>query len=121
LILSEYPKTVQELRTQLAVSAARAAHVFERTLLDSPTPMPPATLEANIMAHFGTFHGFALVEVLRMVEARGDTAFTEEVLATVNDIGANGDDGRCADVWPAVEAALSKNGIGTPAWDQKIK
>lgn len=119
--MSNFPDTVEEMRTQLAIGAARAVHVFERTLFANPAPMPPATLETNMMAHLGAFHGFALAEVLRMIEARGDAAFTEEVLATVNDIGVNGDDGRCADIWPAVAVALSRAGIGTPAWDEKIK
>lgn len=115
--MSNFPETIEQLRTQVATGAARAEHVFERTLIDSPTPMPPATLETNLMAHLGAFHGFALVEVLRMVEARGDDAFTAEALATVNDIGANGDDVRCKDVWPAVELALGRGGVGTAAWD----
>lgn len=117
--MTDFPQTVQDMRTRIAVGAARASHVFDRTLFSADNgPMPAETLETNMMAHFGTFHGFALAEVLRMIEARGDAAFTEEVLATVNDIGANGDDGRCDDIWPDVEAKLMSGGVGTPAWDE---
>ncbi len=114
---STYPATIRDLRIQIGAGAARGGHVFERTLLGSPSPMPPATLETNLMAHFAYFYGFALVEVLRAVEARCDPEFADEILHTINDIGDNGDDGRCADVWPDIEARLAKGGVGTPQWD----
>lgn len=112
------PTTIRDLRVRIAIGAVRGAHVFDRTLLRSPSPMPPATLETNLMAHFATTYGFALVEVLREVEARYPE-FAEELLHTVIDIGENGDDGRCEDIWSDVEARIAEGGVGTPAWDAK--
>jgi len=112
------PQSIRDLRVRIAIGAVRGAHVFDRTLLRSPSPLPPATLETNLMAHFATTYGFALVEVLREVEARYPE-FAEELLHTVIDIGENGDDGRCEDIWPDIEARIAQGGVGTPAWDAK--
>ncbi len=111
------PKTITELRVQTGVGAARAAHVFDRTLLSSDTPMPPAVRETNLVACFATTYGFALVEVLRLVAEHGDQALADSVLHAVLDIGSNGDDGRCHDIFPQIQAQLDKGGIGTDAWD----
>ncbi len=113
---SDTPRTVRDLRVQVATAAARSGHVFARTLLTGPTPMPRETVELNRVAHFGYVYGFALAEVLRQVEQR-DPEFAEKLLHVVNDIGMNGDDGRCADVWPDVEQRLAAGGVGTPQWD----
>lgn len=109
----------RDIRTRIAVGAARGAHVFDRTLLTGPSPMPPATVETNLMAHFATTYGFALAEVLRIVEEHGDTDLLQEVVGAVDDIGQNGDDGRSFDIWPLVEAKLAEGGVGTAQWDEQ--
>ncbi len=109
------PRTVRDLRVQVATGAARSGHVFDRTLLTGPTPMPRPAVELNLVAHFGYVYGFALAEVLRQVEQR-DPGFAEKLLHVVNDIAENGDDGRCGDVWPDVEQRLAAGGVGTPQW-----
>lgn len=114
----EEPDNVRELRVRAATFAARAGHVFDRTITTGDGPMPPHMVELNLMAHTGYLYGFALAEVLRQVEAH-DPVFAERLVRVVNDIADNGDDGRCADVWPDVEAALAQGGVGTPEWDAR--
>lgn len=112
----ELPGTVRDLRVQVATAAARAGHVFNRTITTGPPRMPRPVIELNLIAHTGYAYGFALAEVLRRVEER-DPVFAEELLHLVNDIAAEGDDGRCADIWPDVEQKLTTGGVGTPQWD----
>ncbi len=115
--MTDLESRTRDLRTQIAVGAARGAHVFDRTLLNSPTPMPPATLELNLLSCFASVYGFQLVEVLRILENHGDPDLLGYVLDVVDDIGMNGDDGRCSDIWPAVESKLAEGGVGTEKWE----
>ncbi len=115
----EEPKTVREVRVRAATFAARAGHVFDRTITANAKPFTPAETELNIVAHTGYIYGFALAEVLRRVEER-DPEEGARLVGIVNDIAMNGDDGRCADVWPDVEAHLAKGGVGTPQWDARL-
>lgn len=115
--MTDLTTRTRNLRIEVAVAAARGAHVFDRTLLNSPTPMPPATAETNLLACFASVHGFQLVEVLRILENHGDPDLLGYVLDVVEDIGREGDDGRSADIWPAVEAKLAEGGVGTDKWE----
>jgi hypothetical protein len=97
------------MRIELATRAERADRVFGRTLIeDAPAggPMPPALRELSLMAHYGSMHGFALVAVLQLVEERFGAEAAEEMCEVVDDIGHNGDDGWCADIWTDVLARL---------------
>lgn len=116
-VVDELPQTVRDLRIQAAADAARAGHVFDRTITTSSTPMSRPDVELSLVASAGMVHGFALAEVLRIVEAHGDDELTQSLLYAVNDIGTNGDDGRCVDIWPDVERKLATGGVGTPQRD----
>jgi hypothetical protein len=115
----EDPHTVRDLRVRLATMAARSGHVFDRTITTGTGPLSPADWELNLVAHAGYLCGFALAAVLHEVERR-DPALAGRLLHLVNDVGSNGDDGRCADVWPDVEAKLAAGGVGTPQWDARL-
>lgn len=115
----DMPTTIHELRVQVANGAARGEHVFTRTLTTSPGPLTPADSELNLMAHYASFYGYSLCAVLELIATR-EPELREEVLALVNDIGADGDDGRSADIWPQVQERLGRGGVGTPAWDARI-
>ncbi len=118
--MTNLPGTLAELREQVALGAARGEHVFTRTITIGPPKMSPAVFELNMMGHLASFHGFALAEVLRIVDELGNPELSAEVLDSINDIGANGDDGRCADIWPQVQEALAtRGGVGTVQWDEK--
>ena len=110
---------VRELRTQIGVAATRGAHVAERTLVGSPTPLPPPLLELQMMACWAAAHGYQLAAVLQEV-AKHDCDHANELLehliGVVQAVAGDGDDGRLADVWPAIERSLTR-GVGTQQWD----
>jgi hypothetical protein len=116
-MMGEFPETIREFRVMIGTAAARAGNVFERTVIENARPRPPATVELNVVAHGAEIYGFALAEALRIVEEHGDQGLTDELLGVIADICMNGDDGRCADIWPDIQAKLELGGVGTPQWD----
>lgn len=109
--------TVRDMRIDLATRAERANRIFTRTLIEdrpSSGPMPPALRELNLMANYGAMHGFALAAVLQLVEERLGPEVAAEMCEVVNDIGYNGDDGRCHDIWTDVTERLAALATPTP-------
>jgi hypothetical protein len=105
--MTDLPDTIRDLRILIATGAANAEKIFDRTLFEGCGPMPPEVAELNLTAQRAAFYGFALVELLALIEA-GEPIDAEEAVGVVNDIGMEGDDGRCADIWPDVQARLAE-------------